>query len=86
MTAFKELGLSEQIQTAIDELGFEEPTPVQEQVIPELLAGHDVIGRFHLVAAAAEDEVLAGLDADEREQFGALVARVLRHASAAEGP
>ena len=45
MTAFNELGLSEQIQTAIDELGFEEPTPVQEQVIPELLAGHDVIGQ-----------------------------------------
>jgi ATP-dependent RNA helicase DeaD len=45
MTAFKELGLSEQIQTAIDELGFEEPTPIQEQAIPELLAGHDVIGQ-----------------------------------------
>src|ERR687896_2766232 len=45
MPAFNLLGLSEQIQTAIDELGFEEPTPVQEQVIPELLAGHDVIGQ-----------------------------------------
>ena len=44
MTAFKDLGLTEQIH-AIDELGFEEPTPVQEQAIPELLAGHDVIGQ-----------------------------------------
>jgi ATP-dependent RNA helicase DeaD len=42
---FKELGLSPDIQLAIDELGFEEPTPIQEQAIPELLAGHDVIGQ-----------------------------------------
>jgi ATP-dependent RNA helicase DeaD len=43
--SFKELGLSGQIQTAIDELGFDEPTPIQEQAIPELLDGHDVIGQ-----------------------------------------
>jgi ATP-dependent RNA helicase DeaD len=43
--SFKELGLSEHIQSAIDELGFEEPTPIQEQAIPELLDGHDVIGQ-----------------------------------------
>ena len=45
MRTFKELGLSEKIQTAIDELGFEEPTPIQDQAIPELLDGHDVIGQ-----------------------------------------
>jgi ATP-dependent RNA helicase DeaD len=45
MTAFKDLGLSADIQQAIDELGFDEPTPIQEQAIPELLAGHDVIGQ-----------------------------------------
>ena len=33
------------IQQAIDELGFDEPTPIQEQAIPELLGGHDVIGQ-----------------------------------------
>ena len=33
------------IQQALDELGFEEPTPIQEQAIPELLGGHDVIGQ-----------------------------------------
>jgi ATP-dependent RNA helicase DeaD len=31
--------------TAFRELGFDEPTPIQEQAIPELLAGHDVIGQ-----------------------------------------
>ena len=45
MTTFKDLGLSPDIQQALDELGFEEPTPIQEQAIPELLAGHDVIGQ-----------------------------------------
>jgi ATP-dependent RNA helicase DeaD len=45
MTAFSELGLSPQVQQAIDELGFDEPTPIQEQAIPELLGGHDVIGQ-----------------------------------------
>ncbi|MGH2976220.1 MAG: DEAD/DEAH box helicase [Solirubrobacterales bacterium] len=45
MTAFKELGLSAQIQQALDELGFSDPTPIQDQAIPELLAGHDVIGQ-----------------------------------------
>jgi ATP-dependent RNA helicase DeaD len=45
VTAFRELGLSPEVQLALDELGFEEPTPIQEQAIPELLAGHDVIGQ-----------------------------------------
>jgi len=45
VTAFKELGLSPQIQQALDELGFQDPTPIQDQAIPELLAGHDVIGQ-----------------------------------------
>jgi ATP-dependent RNA helicase DeaD len=43
--SFKELGLSPQIQQALDELGFEDPTPIQDQAIPELLRGHDVIGQ-----------------------------------------
>ncbi len=45
MTDFKELGLSEPIQLAIEELGFTEPSPIQEEAIPALLDGHDVIGQ-----------------------------------------
>jgi ATP-dependent RNA helicase DeaD len=45
MTAFRELGLQPEIQTALDELGYQEPTAIQEQAIPELLAGNDVIGQ-----------------------------------------
>jgi ATP-dependent RNA helicase DeaD len=45
VTAFRDLGLSPQIQLALDELGYEEPTAIQDQAIPELLSGHDVIGQ-----------------------------------------
>ena len=45
MATFAELGLPEHLLRTIAELGFEEPTPIQEQAIPELLAGHDVIGQ-----------------------------------------
>ncbi len=45
MTAFKDLGLSPAIQQTLDELGYVDPTPIQEEAIPELLAGHDVIGQ-----------------------------------------
>jgi ATP-dependent RNA helicase DeaD len=42
---FGALGLAPQIMQALEELGYEEPTPIQESAIPELLAGHDVIGQ-----------------------------------------
>jgi ATP-dependent RNA helicase DeaD len=42
---FRDLGLSEELLTTLEELGYEEPTPIQAQAIPELLAGHDVIGQ-----------------------------------------
>ncbi len=45
MSGFKDLGLAPEIQQALDELGYEEPSPIQEKAIPELLAGHDVIGQ-----------------------------------------
>ena len=45
MTTFRELGLSEPILEALTHLGYEEPTPIQEQAIPALLEGRDVIGQ-----------------------------------------
>jgi ATP-dependent RNA helicase DeaD len=45
MPTFKELGLSEPLVEALQHLGYEQPTPIQEQAIPELLAGRDVIGQ-----------------------------------------
>ncbi len=44
MKTFEELGVCEEIRRAISELGFEQPMPVQEEVIPYLLGeGNDVI-------------------------------------------
>ena len=40
---FTELGLSEKLIAAVGRLGYENPTPVQEQAIPAVLAGRDVI-------------------------------------------
>ena len=41
---FSELGLSEPIQRAIEEMGYRHPTPIQAQAIPFVLAGRDVLG------------------------------------------
>lgn len=44
MKTFEELGVSEEIRRAIEEMGFENPMPVQEEVIPYLLGTrNDVI-------------------------------------------
>lgn len=45
MTTFSELGLSDSIVSSLTELGFEEPTPIQNEAIPALLTGADVLGR-----------------------------------------
>ena len=37
MTLFKDMGLSTEIQSAVEELGYEQPTPIQEKVIPFIL-------------------------------------------------
>ena len=44
MKTFEELGVSEEIRRAIEEMGYAYPMPVQEEVIPYLLEnGHDVV-------------------------------------------
>jgi ATP-dependent RNA helicase DeaD len=45
VATFAELGLDEQIVQAVTELGYEEPTPIQEQTIRLLLEGSDVIAQ-----------------------------------------
>lgn len=41
---FKDLALNEKILRAIEEIGYETPSPIQEQAIPPALAGRDVLG------------------------------------------
>ena len=45
MTTFKDLGLSEPVLAALRGVGYETPSAIQEQAIPPLLAGRDVIGQ-----------------------------------------
>jgi ATP-dependent RNA helicase DeaD len=47
MTKFEDLGLKEEIQKAIQELGYKDPFPIQEAAIPVLLTGRDVVGQAH---------------------------------------
>ena len=42
---FGELGINPQIASTLASLGYEEPTPIQKQAIPPLLAGRDVLGQ-----------------------------------------
>ena len=42
---FGSLLLDKKIVTALTDMGFEEPSPIQEQTIPLVLDGYDVIGR-----------------------------------------
>ena len=44
-TDFSGLGLREELVTALGVLGYEEPTPIQREAIPPLLAGKDLLGQ-----------------------------------------
>lgn len=44
MTTFTELGLIPELLRAVAEQGYNEPTPIQAQAIPLVLAGRDVMG------------------------------------------
>ena len=41
---FDELDISDELLDALDAMNFEECTPIQEKAIPEILAGHDLMG------------------------------------------
>ena len=43
-TSFADLGLSAPIISALTDLGYEKPSPIQAECIPHLLNGRDVLG------------------------------------------
>lgn len=45
MTTFADFGLSKDVEKAVLNMGFEEPTPIQAQAIPIALRGKDMIGQ-----------------------------------------
>ena len=44
MTHFNDLGLAKPILKALETEGYSEPTPIQAQAIPFVLAGRDLLG------------------------------------------
>lgn len=42
---FENLEISKEIKQAVADMGFEEPSPIQAQAIPHILAGKDIIGQ-----------------------------------------
>ncbi|MTI29894.1 DEAD/DEAH box helicase, partial [Xanthovirga aplysinae] len=44
ISTFQEFKLNKQLLLAIEELGYEEPTPIQQKAIPLIQAGHDLMG------------------------------------------
>ena len=44
-TEFSQLGLQSELEQAVSDLGYISPTPIQSEIIPLMLDGHDVIGQ-----------------------------------------
>ena len=43
--AFRELGLSNSVLEALDDIGYETPSPIQAEMIPYVMEGRDVLGQ-----------------------------------------
>ena len=66
---FGDLGLPENLLSAVLDLGFETPSPIQQACIPHLLNGRDVLGMAQTGSgktAAFSLPLLAKIDAEER--------------------
>ncbi|MCC7454017.1 MAG: DEAD/DEAH box helicase, partial [Crocinitomix sp.] len=74
---FSELGLKENILSAIMELGYESPTPIQEQAIPYLLENDaDLIGLASTgtgKTAAFGLPLLNKIDVDSKNTQGVII-------------
>ena len=45
LPAFSKLGLSPPVMQALDDVGYETPSPIQAMTIPHMLAGKDIVGQ-----------------------------------------
>lgn len=68
-TSFADLGLPETLLKALNEVGYEAPSPIQAQTIPPLLQGKDVLGQAQTgtgKTAAFALPILARIDLQKR--------------------
>lgn len=66
---FTELNISDEIIRAVEDMGFEEPTPIQQLAIPLIMQGRDVTGQAQTgtgKTAAFAIPVIEKINADER--------------------
>ena len=70
---FASLGLSENLTSTLAALGYEEPTPVQREAIPPLIAGRDLLGQAATgtgKTAAFALPILEHISTDETRRAG----------------
>jgi ATP-dependent RNA helicase RhlE len=73
---FSEFNLSPRLAAGVDALGYQEPTPIQQQSIPPIMAGRDVIGLAQTgtgKTAAFALPILQHLEAGPRGRVRALI-------------
>lgn len=74
---FNELNLKNELVQTLDELGFEEPTPIQQQAIPIALEGKDLVGQAQTgtgKTAAFGLPMLNRLNANSKDIQGLVIA------------
>jgi len=69
-TEFSQLGLISQLEQTVSDLGYITPTPIQSEIIPLMLDGHDVIGQAQTGTGKTAAFVLPILQTLERGQRG----------------
>jgi superfamily II DNA/RNA helicase len=74
---FKDLGLSEKVLSAVEQAGYETPTPIQEKAIPVALKGRDVLGIAQTGTGKTASFVLPMLTRLERGRARARMPRSL---------
>src|SRR3954454_582902 len=74
---FDTLGLSKKLVGAVTALGYEEPTPIQREAIPPLLAGNDLLGQAATGTGKTAAFALPLLHRLERDAKGGPAALVL---------
>jgi len=70
VTAFDQLALNKSILKALDDVGYETPSPIQAQTIPLLLEGKDVLGQAQTgtgKTAAFALPILSNLDLKQKD-------------------
>ena len=70
MTKFADLGLSEKALSAAKRMGYDQPTPVQEQAIPLVLKGRDIVAAAQTGTGKTAAFTLPAMDGLEHAKNG----------------